>query len=88
MYLNLGANNVGVSTFGNSYPIKEGETFKHTGQVADVLAGPESLGHVVDTLGNLVATAPDTAPLQYLTPFSGCAVGEWCCDTGTHGAFN
>ena len=33
----------------------------------------------------VAATASEAAPLQYLAPFSGCAVGEWCCDNGKHG---
>ncbi len=30
------------------------------------------------------ATASDAAPLQYLAPYSGCAVGEYFRDTGKH----
>jgi F-type H+-transporting ATPase subunit alpha len=32
----------------------------------------------------VAATASDTAPLQYLAPFSGCAMGEYFRDTGRH----
>ena len=30
------------------------------------------------------ATASDAAPLQYLAPYSGCAMGEFFRDTGKH----
>merc|ERR1712033_64414 len=30
------------------------------------------------------ATASDAAPLQYLAPYSGCAMGEWFRDNGMH----
>ena len=30
------------------------------------------------------ATASDAAPLQYLAPYSGCAVGEYFRDNGKH----
>jgi len=32
----------------------------------------------------VAATASDAAPLQYLAPFSGCAMGEYFRDTGRH----
>ena len=32
----------------------------------------------------VAATASDAAPLQYLAPFSGCAMGEWFRDNGKH----
>jgi F-type H+-transporting ATPase subunit alpha len=32
----------------------------------------------------VAATASEAAPLQYLAPFSGCAVGEWFRDNGKH----
>ena len=51
MCLNLEADNVGVSIFGNGRLIKEGDTVKHTGQIVDVPIGP-GLGRVVDALGN------------------------------------
>jgi F-type H+-transporting ATPase subunit alpha len=52
MCLNLEADNVGVSIFGNDRLIKEGDTVKRTGQIVDVPVGPELLGRVVDALGN------------------------------------
>merc|ERR1719219_2562869 len=32
----------------------------------------------------VVATASDAAPLQYLAPYSGCAMGEWFRDNARH----
>ncbi|KAG0699939.1 P-loop containing nucleoside triphosphate hydrolase protein [Suillus ampliporus] len=183
MCLNLEADNVGVSIFGNDRLIKEGDTVKRTGQIVDVPVGPGLLGRVVDALGNpidgkgpieaaerrraslkapgilprrsvnqpmmtglkpidamtavaidtilnqkrwndgkdedkklycvyvavgqkrstvaqlvktleendamkysiiVAATASEAAPLQYLAPFSGCAMGEWFRDNGKH----
>ncbi|KAG9105205.1 Alpha subunit of the F1 sector of mitochondrial F1F0 ATP synthase [Ceratobasidium sp. 392] len=52
MCLNLEADNVGVSIFGNDRLIKEGDTVKRTGQIVDVPVGPKLLGRVVDALGN------------------------------------
>ena len=33
----------------------------------------------------VTATASDAAPLQYLAPYSGCAMGEYFRDNGKHG---
>ncbi|WVO15463.1 ATP synthase subunit alpha, mitochondrial [Cryptococcus depauperatus] len=52
MCLNLEADNVGVTLFGNDRLIKEGDTVKRTGQIVDVPVGPGLLGRVVDALGN------------------------------------
>ena len=51
MCLNLEADNVGVSIFGNDRLIKEGDTVKRTGQIVDIPVGPGLLGRVVDALG-------------------------------------
>jgi len=32
----------------------------------------------------VAATASEAAPLQYLAPFTGCAMGEWFRDNGRH----
>ncbi|GMM32724.1 F1F0 ATP synthase subunit alpha [Saccharomycopsis crataegensis] len=32
----------------------------------------------------VAATASEAAPLQYLAPFTGCAIGEWFRDNGKH----
>ena len=34
----------------------------------------------------VAATASEPAPLQFLAPFSGCAMGEWFRDNGMHAA--
>ncbi|KAF8327183.1 P-loop containing nucleoside triphosphate hydrolase protein [Cantharellus anzutake] len=52
MCLNLEADNVGVTIFGNDRLIKEGDTVKRTGQIVDVPVGPGLLGRVLDALGN------------------------------------
>ncbi|TEB36753.1 ATP synthase F1, alpha subunit [Coprinellus micaceus] len=174
MCLNLEADNVGVTVFGNDRLIREGDTVKRTGQIVDVPVGPGLLGRVVNALGDpidgkgpieaaerrrasvkapgilprrsvnqpmmtglkpidamtavaidtilnqkrwndgndetkklycvyvalvqtleendamkytviVAATASEAAPLQYLAPFSGCAMGEWFRDNGKHG---
>ena len=33
----------------------------------------------------IAATASDAAPLQFLAPYSGCAIGEYFRDNGMHG---
>jgi F0F1-type ATP synthase alpha subunit len=35
----------------------------------------------------VAATASGAAPLQYLAPFSSCAMGEWFRYNGRHGQF-
>ena len=50
MCLNLEADNVGVSIFGNDRLIKEGDTVKRTGQIVDVPIGPHLFGRVDDAL--------------------------------------
>ncbi|KAM0746049.1 putative H+-transporting ATP synthase alpha chain, mitochondrial [Meredithblackwellia eburnea MCA 4105] len=52
MCLNLEADNVGVTIFGNDRLIKEGDTVKRTGNIVDLPVGPGLLGRVVDALGN------------------------------------
>lgn len=51
MALNLEADNVGVTIFGNDRGIKEGDSVKRTGNIVDVPVGMELLGRVVDGLG-------------------------------------
>lgn len=51
MVLNLEEDNVGVILFGHSQLIKEGDTVKRTGRVADVPVGDGLLGRVVNSLG-------------------------------------
>ena len=52
MALNLEEENVGAVLFGDSSLVKEGDTVKRTGKVAEVPVGKELLGRVVDGLGN------------------------------------
>ncbi|MAO83380.1 MAG: F0F1 ATP synthase subunit alpha [Myxococcales bacterium] len=52
MTLNLEEDNVGVVIMGPDREIKEGDTVRRTGRIADVPVGPELLGRVVDGLGN------------------------------------
>jgi F-type H+-transporting ATPase subunit alpha len=52
-----------------------------------------TVAQIVKTLGDagamdytivVAATASEPAPLQYLAPFAGCAMGEWFRDNGMH----
>lgn len=52
LVLNLEEDNVGIALMGDDTLIKEGDIVKRTGKIAEVPAGPELLGRVVDTLGN------------------------------------
>jgi len=51
MVLNLEEDNVGAVLFGSDTHIKEGDTVKCTGKVAQIPAGEALLGRVVDSLG-------------------------------------
>src|SRR6202789_2865734 len=51
--------------------------------VAQIVKTLEDAGAMEYTIV-VAATASDPAPLQYLAPFSGCAMGEWFRDTGQH----
>ncbi len=51
MVLNLEEDNVGVMIFGHYEKIKEGDTVKRTGRIADVPVGDAMLGRVVNSLG-------------------------------------
>ena len=52
MALNLEESNIGAVVFGKTQGIKEGSIVKGLGKVAEVPAGNEMLGRVVDALGN------------------------------------
>jgi hypothetical protein len=56
MCLNLEADNVGVSIFGNDRLIKEGDTVKRTGQIVDVPVGPVS-----SVVSLMLSVTPSTA---------------------------
>ncbi|HEX2226397.1 MAG TPA: F0F1 ATP synthase subunit alpha [Candidatus Binatia bacterium] len=49
--LNLEEDNVGSALFGETHMIKEGDTVKRTGRIAEVPVGKELIGRVVDALG-------------------------------------
>jgi F-type H+-transporting ATPase subunit alpha len=50
--LNLEADNVGCAVLGEVSGIKEGDTVKRTGKIAEVPVGPEMEGRVVDAVGH------------------------------------
>ena len=52
MVLNLEEDNVGVAILGEDVNIKEGDTVKRTGRIAQVPVGDPVLGRVVDPVGN------------------------------------
>jgi len=49
-------------------------------QIVKTLADAGALEYTII----VAATASDPAPLQFLAPFSGCAMGEWFRDNGMH----
>src|SRR5947199_1371666 len=51
LVLNLEEDNVGVAIMGESHDIKEGDTVKRTGRIAEVPVGPAMSGRVVNALG-------------------------------------
>ena len=54
MVLNLEQDNVGIAIFGEATHIKEGDTVKRTGRIADVPVGEALVGRVVNALGQPV----------------------------------
>ena len=50
--LNLEEDNVGVAIMGEDYKIKEGDTVKRTGRIAEIPVGEGVLGRVIDAVGN------------------------------------
>lgn len=51
MVLNLEQDNVGVAIFGEATHVKEGDTVKRTGRIADVPVGEALVGRVLNSLG-------------------------------------
>ncbi len=51
--------------------------------VAQVVKKLEETGAMKYTIV-VAATASDPAPLQFLAPYTGCAMGEWFRDNGKH----
>ena len=52
LVLTLEEDNVGVAVMGHAEAIREGDSVKRTGRIAEVPVGEELLGRVVDGLGN------------------------------------
>ena len=52
--LNLEEDNVGAALFGETHMIKEGDTVKRTGRIAEVPVGKEMIGRVVNALGEAI----------------------------------
>ncbi len=52
MALNLENDNVGVVLFGGDNAVSEGDIVKRTGNIVDVPTGKQTLGRVMDALGN------------------------------------
>ncbi len=52
MVLNLEEDSVGVAVMGDVEHIKEGDTVKRTGRIADVPVGDAVMGRVIDPVGN------------------------------------
>lgn len=50
--LNLEEDNVGVAIMGDDTKIKEGDTVKRTGRIAEIPVGDAVLGRVIDAVGN------------------------------------
>ena len=50
--LNLEEDNVGVAIMGDDTKIKEGDTVKRTGKIAEIPIGDAVLGRVIDAVGN------------------------------------
>jgi len=50
--LNLEEDNVGVAIMGDDAKIKEGDTVKRTGRIAEIPVGDAVLGRVIDAVGN------------------------------------
>jgi F-type H+-transporting ATPase subunit alpha len=67
LVLNLEEDNVGVAIMGHDDAIREGDTVKRTGEIAQVPTGHPLLGRVVDALGN---------PVDGLGPIEGATMSH------------
>jgi F-type H+-transporting ATPase subunit alpha len=54
LVLNLDEDNVGIAVMGPDVEIREGDSVKRTGRIADVRVGDSVLGRVLDGLGNAI----------------------------------
>lgn len=59
LVLNLEEDNVGVAVMGHDTEIKEGDTVKRTGKIAQIPVGDEMLGRVVDALARPIDGGPE-----------------------------
>ncbi|MBS0471835.1 MAG: F0F1 ATP synthase subunit alpha [Proteobacteria bacterium] len=86
---------VGIDTIINQKPVNAGNDEKAKLYCIYVAIGQKrsTVAQIVKTLADtgaldytivVAATASDPAPLQFLAPFSGCAMGEWFRDNGMH----
>ncbi|MFW8599900.1 F0F1 ATP synthase subunit alpha [Desulfobacterota bacterium M19] len=71
--LNLEADNVGCAVLGAVSGIKEGDTVKRTGKIAEVPVGPEMEGRVVDGVGAPIdgqgpITAKESRKIEVIAP--------------------
>jgi F-type H+-transporting ATPase subunit alpha len=56
---------------------------KRRGEIARLVAQLETAGAMEYTI-IVTATASESAALQYISPYSGCAIGEWFMENGKH----
>src|SRR5438034_738419 len=91
--LNLEEDQVSSVLLGDYTKIKEGDVVKRTERIMSVPVGEALVGRVVDALGQptddkgpivVEASSSDPAPLQYIAPYAGCAMGEYFRDRGRH----
>ncbi len=86
---------VAIDTILNQKPINEGKDEKAKLYCVYVAVGQKrsTVAQIVKTLEDrgaldytivVSATASEPAPLQFLAPFAGCAMGEWFRDNGLH----
>src|SRR5690606_26981749 len=54
---------------------------KRKGEIARLVATLEEYG-AMDYTTIVVAAASDPAAMQYIAPYSGCAIGEWFMERG------
>jgi F-type H+-transporting ATPase subunit alpha len=57
-----------------------GQKASTVAQVVKTLEDQDAMGHTIV----VSASASEPAPLQYLAPYAGCAIGEWFRDQGRH----
>lgn len=86
---------IAIDTFINQKPINEGDDDKKKLFCVYVAVGQKrsSVARIVKTLQEhgaleysivVAATASDPAPMQFLAPYAGCAMGEYFRDNGMH----